>query len=207
MPVALPVGPTATSIIGSVNTRNPKQQDPNELIAKQFAETRKAIAAEKAQAVDELRAQSGRQQALTGMSGGTAQKAYSKQLEGLEKTFLGAEKDVAAQEAAAKLQESQFSRSQAQQQEQFAQQMGLSRDQLAENARQFNDQLKFTLQEFGENQKTNFWNTMINLQKTGGSFAEWNQRFAQYERLSKGELLPKWDDPVWRQISSGKGSA
>lgn len=192
MPVALPIGP-ASSVSGVQNNlKSPNApQDPNELLAQQFASARKGLQTQKLQATDELRASQGRQQALTGMSGGTAMKAQAKQQRELEDQFTAAEQQIGSQEAAAKLQESQYARSQAQQAEQFGQQLGLSKQQLAENARQFNKQLEFSTAELEENKKTNFWNTLINIAKVKPSANAWNDYLDEYKRLSEGKSVPQ----------------
>jgi hypothetical protein len=211
MPVALPIGPTKNSGVALKSPVAP--QDPNELLAQQFASARKGLESQKMQAIDELRAQQGRQQALTGMSGGTAMKAQAKQQRELENQFTEAEQQIGSQEAAAKLQESQYQRSQAQQAEQFGQQMGLSREQLNANIDQFNKQLQFSEKEFTENQKTNFWNTITNVAKLGKNAGDMNQFLAEYIMLSDKKPLPMAgnyraaDDKWWQEIYAGTRSA
>lgn len=201
--------------------------DPNALIAEQFAKARKGLQTQKLQAIDELRARSGRQQALTGMSGGTALKAQSIAQRDLENQFLGAEDKLSAEEAAAKIQESQYQRGEAlekqkmaqqesqfgrelgqsesqfgrqlgqqesqfgrqlsTQQEQFTKQFGLTDKQFEESKKQFAYQYNMALKEFDENQKTNFMNTMINIQKAGGDIGRWAENMTSYYNITTGQ--------------------
>lgn len=176
--------------------------DPNELIAQQFAAQRKALQGQKNQAIDELRAQSGRQQALTGMGGGSVLKAQEKAQRGLEQDFANQEQQIGAQEAAAKVQESQFARSQAQQAEQFgkqfglsekqfeesknqfAQQYGLNLKQFDESQKQFDKQFQLATAEFNENKRTNIMNALVNLSKIDVPNQSWNNFMNQYANLS-----------------------
>ena len=164
------------------------QDDPNELIAKQYMKSRQTLALQKQQAQDESVMQSQRQQAITGLSGGAAMKAQENAQRGLEQTYAGQGAALDSEEAKTKLGESQFSR-----------QFGLSQQQFDESKKQFAQQLKLSTDEFQENQKTNFWNTMANLSKMDVPNEAWNNFFKQFKAMGKGYstgVMPEIKNPV-----------
>jgi hypothetical protein len=124
-------------------------QDPNELIAKQFATQRVGLQRKQKQAQDESQMALDRQSALTGLSGGAAIKSKEKADRAINETYADAENQLAGQEASAKLGQNQF------------------QQQFNEQQRQFNEQMNFQLKELDENKKTNLINAATALEKSG----------------------------------------
>lgn len=148
--------------------------DPNALIQEAFVQSRKNLQGQKTQALDEMKANVNRQQAMTGMSGGTASKVQSKAQRELETGFAGKEAELAASEAGAKAQEAQTARQLNQQQQQFAEQM------------------KFSWAEMDENKKTNLLNAMMALSKVDVKEFDWSRFANQYDALTKGYAMKPW---------------
>ena len=144
------------------------QEDPNALIAKQFAASRKNLAGQKVQAMDQMNADVQRQQALTGLSGGNLLKAKEKAQRNLEEGFASQEAQLGAAEAQTGLQESQYERN------------------LSQQANQFKQQMQYSWAELDENKKTNLINAISNLAKLDYKDSTWDRVMKQFGSISKG---------------------
>jgi hypothetical protein len=127
-----------------------------DLILTQFAQARKKLGQQRKLGQDQLQDTLARQQAVTGLQGGTAAKVAAKGQKQLEEAFQGTEADLAGQEAQVR-----------QGERQFQQQFGLQKSQFEESKRQFEQQMGFQWKEFDENKRTNFINALTALEKAG----------------------------------------
>lgn len=149
-----------------------------ELILKQFSAARQKLGQNREMGKQDLQDKLDRQQAVTGLSGGSAAKLSQKAQGEFEKNFSGADADLSAGEAQA-LQQAQAQKEQqefqsgeaqkdrSQQESQFGRSFGLSSKQFEESKNQFAQQMQYQWAEMGENQKTNMINAAIALWKSG----------------------------------------